>query len=275
MNDDNRSVCSRGPAALGRRRIAKLGAVLLIAAGACGEDGRPRPSSPGVGSGGTSAGAGQGGSSGAGALAGSAGAGIVAGASGDAGSAGGGGPVAPSCIPREGCQRLCNVLGADPAACGFGDVEQCGCLCEDRFNGPCPEELAALLACTGDAPALDCAARGRVFAGCESESLALEVCDFRAREQLCARAFPECMAYCTGLTLSFCPLGPDTVTSCLCGCEATLAVTCPSELAAFMTCAGGAPSFACDEAGLPAPASCAAEWQVLDACARAPRPDAG
>jgi hypothetical protein len=200
--------------------------------------------------------AGQGGSANVGS-AGAAGAGGVSGGNGE--------PVEASCIPRQGCQRLCDVLGVDPA-CGLGNVSQCGCACEERFNGPCPEELDALLACTGDAPTIDCRVGGRIFPGCENESFALEVCDFRAREQLCAASFPECTSYCRGAMLSFCPLGPESFASCLCGCEASLVTTCATELEAFMTCAGDAPTFTCDPDGRPLASSCDTEWQALSAC---------
>jgi hypothetical protein len=196
-------------------------------------------------------------------------------ASGAAGSAGSGGaasddgPVEQSCIPRQSCQRLCGVLGADPA-CGLGNLSQCGCACEERFNGPCPTELDALLACTGDAPTIDCGARGRVFPGCEDESFTLEVCDFRAREQLCAGSYPDCTPYCRGATLSFCPLGPESVTSCLCGCEASLVTRCMSEFDSFMTCTAKTPAFSCDVDGRIAATTCPSEWQALSSCMTAP-----
>jgi hypothetical protein len=145
------------------------------------------------------------------------------------------------------------------------------------LNGPCPGELSALLACVGDSAEVDCSTRGRVFAGCEAESLALQVCDARAREQLCAVPFPRCRAYCEPLTLSFCAQGPESVTSCLCGCEATLVAGCSAQLDAFMTCSSDSPSFGCDASGRPAAQSCATEWQSLSICARGSTdaPDAG
>jgi hypothetical protein len=197
----------------------------------------------------------------------------AAGRAGAAGSAGSGGtaeePPVESCIPREGCQRLCDVLGDDPA-CGLGNATQCGCACEQRFNGPCPEELDALLACTGDAPTIDCRARGRTFAGCENESFALEACDFQAREQLCAGAYPDCTPYCRGAMLSFCPFGPESVASCLCGCEASLVTTCAVAFAAFMTCTSKTPAFTCDTDGRITATSCPTEWQALAACMTPP-----
>jgi hypothetical protein len=188
-----------------------------------------------------------------------------AGSAGNAGNPGDEPPAEESCIPRQGCQRLCEVLGTDPA-CGLGNVTQCGCACEERFNGPCPEELDALLACTGEAPSIDCRVRGRIFADCENESFALEVCDFQAREQLCAGSYPDCTPYCRGAILSFCPLGPESVASCLCGCEASLVTTCASAFDAFMTCTTKAPVFDCDGAGHIVATTCANEWQELDAC---------
>lgn len=199
--------------------------------------------------------------------AGSAGASGAAG-SGSAGMAGSAPDiVTPSCIPRAPCQTLCGALALDPAECGVGNDAQCGCICEERFNGPCPDELSALLACTGESPSVDCATRGRIFAGCENESIALELCDFRAREALCADVFPRCTPYCRAAALSFCPQGPESVTSCLCGCEATLASTCENEFEAFMNCASDAPQFSCSTSGLPEPASCPSEWQALEGCA--------
>jgi hypothetical protein len=204
----------------------------------------------------TSTSTGQGGSANAG----------IGGASGAAGISGGGGePLTESCIPRQGCQRLCDVLGVEPA-CGLGNVSQCGCACEERFNGPCPDELDALLTCTGDSPTIDCRVRGRIFPGCENESFALEVCDFRAREQLCAGSYPACTPYCRAAMLSFCPLGPESVASCLCGCEASLVTTCTTEFDAFMTCSGAAPAFTCDPDGRLLASSCGTEWQTLSAC---------
>jgi hypothetical protein len=188
----------------------------------------------------------------------------------------GAGATAPSCTPRKGCQRLCQAFGADPAGCGVGDATQCGCICEERFNRPCPNELAALADCVGDAPSIDCSLRGRVFPGCESQSIALQLCDFQAREQLCAQSFPLCTPYCQALTLSFCAQGPASVTSCLCGCEATLATACASQFDAFMSCSNAAPAFTCDAEARPAATGCGLEWQSLQLCAGgALDPDAG
>jgi hypothetical protein len=187
----------------------------------------------------------------------------------DGGSNGGGGSPAPTCIPREGCQRLCGVLGVDPD-CGLGDVAQCGCSCEERFNGPCPDELAALLTCTGPTPTIDCAVNRRIFPGCEDESFALEMCDFRAREELCAASYPDCTPYCRGAMLGLCSLGPESLTACLCGCEATLVTTCASEFDAFMGCTAKAPTFACDANGRPTASSCPNEWQALSTCMALP-----
>ena len=229
-------------------------------------DGGSGPSAGGAASGAAASLAGATGDGGS-AMSGSSGA---AGRAGAAGSAGSDDPPAESCIPRQGCQRLCDILGDDPA-CGLGNVTQCGCACEQRFNGPCPEELDALLACTGDAPTIDCRARGRTFPGCENESFALEVCDFQAREQLCAGAYPDCTPYCRGAMLSFCPLGPESVASCLCGCEASLVTTCTVAFEAFMTCTAKAPAFACDTDGRITATSCPTEWQALATC-MAPAP---
>jgi len=197
-------------------------------------------------------------------------AGAGAAGEGGGGAAAGGPPDAPRCIPRQSCQRLCSAFGADAAACGLGDSRQCGCECEERLNGPCPEELDALLACAGDAPSIDCRARGRIFPGCESESFALEACDFQAREQLCAGAYPDCTPYCRGAALAFCPLGPESASSCLCGCEATLVTRCEGQFTAFMACTATAPAFSCDSAGRIVATSCSAEWDALAACQDAP-----
>jgi hypothetical protein len=193
-----------------------------------------------------------------------------AGAAGEGGAAGSGALAEPSCIPRQSCQRLCAAFGADPSACGLGNSRQCGCECEERLNGPCPDELDALLACAGDAASIDCNTRGRIFAGCEDESFALEACDFQAREQLCAGAYPECTPYCRSAVLAFCPLGPESTASCLCGCEASLVATCAGEFAAFMACTAQAPSFACDASGRVVATSCDAEWAALAACQGVP-----
>lgn len=219
---------------------------------ACGDDDRPSRPGTDAGSGGL-AGAGPGG----------AGGGNAGGAGGASGSDD---PLGERCAPRQSCQRLCAAFGADPSACGLGNPRQCGCQCEERFNGPCPDELEALLACAGEAPSVDCRARGRIIEGCEDESFALEACDFQAREQLCAGAYPECTAYCRGAALAFCPLGPESVASCLCGCEATLVAACASEFDAFMACTTAAPAFACDGAGRIVARSCSAEWAALAAC---------
>jgi hypothetical protein len=199
-----------------------------------------------------------------------------AGANGASGAAGSDGAVfAPSCIPRQDCQNLCGTLGNDPAACGLGNVAQCGCICEERFDGPCPALLAALLACTGASPSIDCKQRGRIFEGCESESLALEVCDFRAREQLCAQDNPRCMSFCQSAVLSFCPGGPESLGSCLCGCEETFITSCATQFDAFMTCSADTPAFTCDANGRNQSTSCVAEWQALQSCQSASVPDAG
>jgi hypothetical protein len=197
--------------------------------------------------------------------------------SGGSSGAGGASPTSePSCIPRQSCQRLCAALGDDPSACGVGNTEQCGCICEERFNGPCPDELTVLLSCVGDAPSIDCSINGRIFPGCERESLSLQLCDFRAREQLCAQAFPACTPLCEALTLSFCPQGPESITSCLCGCEQSLATRCAAQLSAFMSCSDGAPQFSCDVSGRATPEGCTAEWQALESCSTpAPLLDAG
>lgn len=252
----------------------------LVCLAACSSDDRPpRLNNVNLGDGGSDPGGG-GGSSGAAAPAGATGEGARAGvgssgAAGSAGAAGGAGsggapgngedPPAVSCIPRQGCQRLCIVLGEDPA-CGLGNVAQCGCACEERFNGPCPDELAALLACTGDTPTIDCASRGRIFPGCEDASFALEVCDFQAREQLCAGGYPDCTAYCRGAMLGFCPLGPESVASCLCGCEASLVNDCTIPFDAFMGCTSKTPAFSCDPDGHITATSCPTEWQALQGC---------
>jgi hypothetical protein len=200
---------------------------------------------------------------------------------GAAGAAAGGSPGAPveeSCIPRQSCQRLCAAFGSDPSSCGLGTAAQCGCVCEERYNGPCPAELDALLACAGDAPNIDCSTRGRIVPGCENESFALEACDFQAREQLCAGSYPACTPYCRAAVLGFCPLGPESVASCLCGCEASLVTTCAAPFDAFMACSTQTPTFACDEAGRPAATTCPSEWASLASCMSsigAPDADAG
>lgn len=203
----------------------------------------------------------------------------MAGSAGASGTGGAGGEAGlPGCIAREGCQRLCAALGDDPAACGVGNAGQCHCICEERFNGPCPDELDALLACMGDSSQIDCSVRGRIFPGCEAASLELEVCDFVAREQLCAQSYPLCRPFCEAATLSFCSQGPESLTSCLCGCEASVATRCATELEQFMTCSSGAPEFTCDAGGRPAPTGCELEWSALEGCIGAPSsapPDAG
>lgn len=187
---------------------------------------------------------------------------------------GGGSPFDANCTPREDCLALCAALGSNPSACGLGEPSQCACACEQRFRGPCPDELAAVVGCAADAPSIDCAERGRIFPGCEAQSVALQLCDFRAREQLCAQSYPRCLAYCQPAALSFCPQGPASVTSCLCGCETTLIGACEAQFNAFMSCSADAPSFSCDSNGREVPASCLGEWQSLQSCASA-TPDAG
>jgi hypothetical protein len=143
---------------------------------------------------------------------------------------------------------------------------------------PCPDELVALSDCIRDAPSIDCAARGRIFTGCEDESFALEACDFSAREQLCASAYPACTPFCRGMRLAFCPHGPESAAACLCGCEATVVTRCAAELDVFMGCTEGQPTFACDGDGRVVSSSCAGEWQALAACMVVPAPgspDAG
>lgn len=200
-----------------------------------------------------------------------------AGAAGSAGQGGGSAePIENACIPRQSCQRLCGALGPDPASCGLGNAAQCGCVCEERFNGPCPEQLDALLACAGEGFSLDCTVRGRIVPGCENESFALEACDFQAREQLCAGSYPACTPYCRAAMLGFCPLGPESVASCLCGCEATLVTTCSTAFDAFMACTAQTPAFACDDTGRPAATSCPSEWRALSSCMEGlGPPDAG
>jgi hypothetical protein len=261
-------------ALIGCIRRSLILSVIYLAA--CGSDEHPARSID-SGTGGSGPGAGGGASGAAASLAGTAGEGgsALSGSAGAAGSAGAGGsagsngdaedPPAPSCIPRQGCQRLCDILADDPA-CGLGNVSQCGCACEQRFNGPCPDELDALLACAGDAPSIDCGARGRIFPGCENESFALEACDFQAREQLCAGAYPDCTPYCRGAMLGFCSLGPESVASCLCGCEASLVTTCAAPFEAFMTCTAKTPAFTCDIDGRISATSCPTEWQALATC---------
>lgn len=259
--------------------IAAVGAPLGVGL-ACGSDERPRPPAAALQD------AGAGGSGDQGAMA---GAGVGGSASSDAGAAGsaaagqagatagGGGAMSETCIPRQNCQKLCAIFGNDPA-CGLGTGAQCGCVCEERFNGPCPGELEALLACAGSEPSVDCSTQGRRISGCAEQSLALEICDFRAREQLCAESFPNCMAYCRSAVLSSCSAGPETVTSCLCGCEASFTGACGADFDAFMACTGDAPSFECDSAGRPAPTTCASEWQSLMSCLQpgtGEPPDAG
>jgi hypothetical protein len=195
----------------------------------------------------------------------------MSGASGN--GTGGTGPV-ESCVPHQECRSFCAAFGTDPSSCGLGDSSECGCNCEQRFNGPCPEELAALLVCAGSTPNVDCATRGRVFAGCESQSFALELCDFRAREQLCAQAYPRCLPYCEASVVSYCAQGPESVNSCLCGCEATLVTRCDAQFNAFMDCSADAPTFSCDGSGRIQAARCLGEWQALNGCILG-TPDAG
>jgi hypothetical protein len=249
----------------------------LAAAGSCGSDERPPSVVPGgAGTGGNINSAGNAGASGRGG--GGAGGsamlgGVVAGGAGAGGNAGSS-PL-DGCIPRDACQGLCGLLG-DDAACGLGNTSQCGCTCEARFAGPCPGELDALLGCIGETPNVECGDRGRVFPGCESESFALDVCDFQARGELCAEDYPPCSPYCRGTLLASCPLGPESVSSCLCGCEQSYAIRCAAEFGAFMACTSNEPAFACDPAGRVVAAVCETEWQRLDACSRAPLlPDAG
>jgi hypothetical protein len=159
-----------------------------------------------------------------------------------------------------------------------GNAQQCHCICEERFNGPCPDELNAVVACMGASPQIDCSVTGRIFPGCEAASLELEMCDFLAREQLCAQTYPLCTPFCQASTLSFCPQGPESVTSCLCGCEASLATRCATDFEAFMTCSSGAPEFTCDASGRPVPTGCDVEWRALEGCigvASSAGPDAG
>lgn len=247
-----------------RSTCAAFGALALIAAASCGGDEHPPTllGNPSAGAGGA-ANAGAAGS--ATAQAGAAGS-AIAGASGAAGSGDTADPPEPECVPREACRRLCSAVADDPANCGLGDTSQCGCICEDRFNGPCPEELEALTNCIGDTPSIDCAVRGRNFPGCENESFALELCDFRAREQLCASSYPACTAYCRGATLAFCPQGPETAASCMCGCEATLVTTCSSEFDAFMACSENEPVFSCDDTGRLQSNLCRDQWDALEGC---------
>jgi hypothetical protein len=264
-NETAGAVRISGPGAAARAGMARavLLGLALACAGSCGSDERAGLA-PTQGGGGAAAG----GSAGATGLSGSAGIGgsamVSAGAGGTAGS-----DPPQSCIPREECQRLCGVLGGD-GACGLGNASQCGCNCEERFNGPCPDELDALLACFGETPSIDCSERGRVFPGCESESFALDLCDFEARGQLCADAFPPCTPYCRGALLASCSLGPESVSSCLCGCEQSYAIRCAAEFETFMTCTSNEPAFACDSVGRVVAAVCEPEWQALDACSRAP-----
>lgn len=262
----NQGVEARGQGLAGGRRARAAGAVLVALAlvGGCGaDDARPPGAALAAGAGGDAvAAAGSPGAPGSGGNGGSAGPGGAA-----SGGSGGEGGTA-SCIPREECQRLCAVLASD-GACGLGDASQCGCNCEARFNVPCPGELDELLACAGEAPSIDCGARGRIFSGCENESFALDLCDFQARGELCAEQFPPCTPYCRGALLAGCSLGPASVTSCLCGCEQSYATRCAVEFAAFMDCASNEPAFACDAAGRVVAALCAPEWQALDACSRA------
>ena len=249
-----------------RSTCAAFGAFALIAAASCGDDEHP-PNLPGNSSAGTG-GAGAGAAGTASTPAGAAGS-ATAGASGASGAAGSDAisdPPEPECVPREPCRRLCAAVGDDPANCGLGNRTQCGCICEDRFHGPCPEELEALTSCIGDTPSIDCSTRGRIFPGCENESFALELCDFRAREQLCASTYPACTAYCRGATLAFCPQGPETAASCMCGCEATLVTTCSSEFDAFMACTDNEPVFSCDGTGRLQANSCGDQWDALNGC---------
>jgi hypothetical protein len=256
-------------------------AAALVSSLACGSSERPPgPGTSGAGDGGSNGGAGGAASGGSG-ESGSASTDVGGGTNAGSGGLGAGGsapPEPPACVPQQNCRTICSALAVDPSGCGFGHDGQCGCICEQRLNGPCPAELQALLACTGAAPSVQCSTQGRIFSGCESESVALELCDFRAREQLCAQSYPRCTSYCQAATLSYCPLGPESVSSCLCGCEASLAVTCAAEFDAFMVCSSDAPDFACDGLGRPTPEACSVEWQSLLDCsvgAPDPAPDAG
>ena len=267
------------------KALAQLGLSFnLVLSSACNSGGRPPPPASTddygrSGSGGSAStqqgngGSGSGAGGGAGSFNGGGGSASSGAGAGGAGM-GGSSPFDADCTPREDCLALCAAVGSNPSACGLGEPAQCACACEQRFRGPCPDELAAVVACAGDAPSIDCAERGRIFPGCEAQSVALELCDFRAREQLCAQAYPRCLAYCQPATLSFCPQGPATVSSCLCGCEATLIGNCETQFDAFMACAADAPSFSCDSNGREVPASCLAEWQTLQSCASG-TPDAG
>jgi hypothetical protein len=247
-------------------RSAGVGLAWLALAfgGSCGSDDRPPGPAAGAGTAGNGSGAGGNvGAAGSPGNAGNAGSAIVVGAA----AAGGAGGESSSCIPREACQELCDVLGND-GACGLGTASQCGCNCEERFHLPCPGELDELLACVGEAPSIDCGVRGRIFTGCENESFALDLCDFQSRGELCAEDFPPCTPYCRGAILAGCTIGPESVSSCLCGCEQSYATKCAAEFATFMDCASNEPAFACDSSGRVVAALCEPEWQALDVCSR-------
>ena len=251
----------------------------LCAASACGAKKHPPPAAGGEepirnGLGGSGDRLDNGGSGGEG---GAAGSGSMAGSAGGLNTSGsaGSGPIEPGCIPREDCRTFCAAFGNDPASCGLGNTAQCGCICEQRFHGPCPEQLGALLSCVGSTPRVDCANHGRIFTGCEQPSFELELCDFRAREELCAQSYPRCLPYCEAAVLGYCPLGTDSVTSCLCGCEASLIGRCESQFNTFMDCSADAPVFTCDGNGRELSSGCLSEWQALDSCVRGTTPDAG
>jgi hypothetical protein len=267
--------------ALGVSSWIALGALFLHSA--CSSDGRPPAPGELNGASGSAGNAGAGsGESGFGGSGGAAGSAGTSSSSDDNGGSsfggsgmGGSTPLRDDCTPSEACTSYCSLLGPDPS-CGVGNATQCSCLCEDRFNDPCPQELAAVLACASSHSATgDCRTAGRVVPGCEAESVALELCDLGGREQLCARGTPLCDTYCRATTLAYCVQSSESVGECLCGCENSIAGRCDAELEAFMTCTSEAPTFTCGESGELIPGACATEWQALDGCKRGLSPDAG
>lgn len=174
-------------------------------------------------------------------------------------------PPLRSCEPSELCLNYCDQLGGAPE-CGMGGADQCPCICEEGFNRACRAELLAVSACVGEGPSPDCALRGRLFSGCESAAIALELCDARAHERLCGQQTPGCEPYCRGARLAFCEQGPASVASCLCGCETSLAVVCGAQLAAFAACAGESLRFTCDARGQVESETCSTEWGALALC---------
>lgn len=169
----------------------------------------------------------------------------------------------PKCTPSANCVAYCTAKKASVTCAGSSD--RCACDCEEKIAKSCSPALTTLLSCAGVAPQVQCSPY-ELFTGCQQQTFDLAVCRADALGLGCAKNLPACRTYCEAALVASCPSSPENLPDCLCNCENTLVAKCANEFTAFMQCGGTPLTLGCAQSGLPAPATCTAEWDLFTAC---------